>query len=201
MSDSTSNNESIEEIIPKALGEYLLESVQGLREFYDEWPSANTRLKMPSVSIIAKRTEFKPAAVPYKIQVGTVVNNKALVKWVVGEYDIPLQLDIWAGSKEERDDIYDAVFNALNPKISPMGLVLSLDEYFGSLADYLYVGHEKVDDGEKAQRDEWRVMMNLLVTCKAIRDRKEFIITDTPSAAEIEAEPGYEVSETVVVTE
>lgn len=204
MSDSTAKNESISEVVPWQLGKYLKDSISGLKEFYDEFPNASVKLKMPSVSVIAKNTDFKPTMVPYydkDIVPGDIVANKANVLWVVGQYDINIQLDIWAGSKEERDDLYDAVFNALNPKISPMGLTLKLDEYFQTLCDYLYVAHSFSDSAESAEKDEWRATLSLLATCKAIRDRKEFIITDTPTPAEIEAEPGSEISETVVVTE
>lgn len=203
MADSTTSNESISEIVPKVLGDYLLKNVSGLKEFYDEWPNASVKLKMPSVSVLVTRMDFKATSNPYKtkvVELADIVANKAKVKWVVGDYEMPIQLDIWAGSKEERDDLFDAVFNALNPRISPMGLVLKMDEYFGCLCDYLYVGHEFADNEERSQKDEWRVTLSILATCKAIRDRKEFIITDTPTAAEIEQEQGYEVSETVVVS-
>lgn len=204
MADSTAKNESISEVVPYQVGKYLKDTVQGLREFYDEFPNASVKLKMPSVSVIASKTDFKPTMVPYydkDIVPADIVANKANVLWVVGQYDINIQLDIWAGSKEERDDIFDAVFNALNPKISPMGLTLKLDEYYQSLCDYLYVGHSFADSAESAEKDEWRATLSLLATCKAIRDRKEFIITDTPTPAEIEAEPESEISETVVVTD
>jgi hypothetical protein len=202
VSDSTSNNESITEVVPKVLGEYLLNNVSGLREFYDEWPNASIKLKMPSVSIISTRMDFRPTSVPYKdkdIQPAEIVANKAKVLWVVGDYDITIQLDIWAGSKEERDDMFDATFNALNPRINPMGITLKMDEYFGSLCDYLYVGHSFSDSEDRSQRDEWRASLSLLATCKAIRDRKEFIITDRATAPEIEAIS--QIDTTVVVTE
>jgi len=200
VSDSTLSNESISEVLPKALGEYLKLNVPGIKEFYDEFPNASVAFKMPSVSIISKNYEFSPEMSPYRISTGTIVNNKAKVLYVVGDYEVGIQLDIWAGSKEERDDLFDATFNSLNPKISPMGLTLKLNEYFDSLCDYLYVGHEFADSDERSQRDEWRATLSLLATCKAIRDRKEFIITVTPTPAQIEAVPESEISTKVVVT-
>lgn len=204
MADSTPNNEGISEVVPYQIGKYLKDSVKGIREFYDEFPNASIKLKMPSVSVICSNTDFSPAMVPYltkDVIPADIVANKANVLWVVGQYDFKIQLDIWAGSKEERDDLFDATFNALNPKISPMGLTLKLNEYFGTLCDYLYVGHNFSDSAESAEKDEWRATLSLLATCKAIRDRKEFIITDTPTPADIEAEPQSEISETVVVTD
>jgi hypothetical protein len=184
--DSTTKNESVTEVVPHALGKYLKENVSGLLEFYDEFPSTNRAFKTPSVSVITTSFEFAPCAHVYKESVGAITANKANVLWVVGDYEVKVQLDVWAGSKEERDDFFDAVFNALNPKISPMGLTLILNDYFGSLCDYLYVGHSFADSEERSQADEWRVTMTVLATCKALRDRKEFIITDPDTAQDIE---------------
>lgn len=186
MSDSTGRNEAITEIVPKKLGQYLLDEVSGLKEYYDEFPAPNMTLKMPSVSIHAVAPEFRPQAVPYR-QKDPIVPNTTPgqdqtpqhTNWVVGFYDTKLQLDIWAGNKEERDDLYDAVFNALNPKISPMGLTLKMDEYFDQLCDYLYVSHVYSDSEERSQRDEWRATLTILATCNVIRTRKEFVIETT----------------------
>lgn len=199
MADSTPNNESFSKVVPLALATYLKANVSGLQEAYDEFPSSNLQLKMPSVSIFAStNAQFRPL-MPYIDTKGAVVKNKSLVHWVVGIYDLNLQIDVWARNKEERDDTFDSLFNALNPDISPMGLVLRLSDYFNQLCDCLYVGHTMQDSGERADRDEWRMTLNVLVTCKAIRERSEFIITDPDTANEIELQG--QIDGTVVVTE
>ena len=200
MSDSTASNESITEIVPKVLAAYLLANVQGLKQALDEFPPSTLKMDLPSVSVFASsNAEFRPL-MPYLDAAPTVVvNNKSKLRWVVGIYDFTLQLDLWARNKEERDDIFDSLFNALNPKIDPMGLVLPMPEYFNQLCDYLYVGHNFEDSEVRAQRDEWRVTLKLLVTCKAIRERSEFIIVTTPTAAEIELDG--EISTDVLVIE
>lgn len=188
MSDSTSTNESITEIVPKVLAAYLLKSVQGLKQAFDEFPASTQKIDMPSVSVFASsNADFRPL-MPYILPVdpAKIANHKSKVQWVVGIYDFNLQLDLWARNKEERDDIFDSLFNALNPKISPMGLVLPMEEYFNQLCDYLYIGHTFQDSEVRAQRDEWRVTLNLVVTCKAVRERSEFIIETTQTAAQIE---------------
>jgi len=202
VADNTTKNESISEVVPYQLGKYLKDNVPGVKEFYDEFPNASQSFKMPSVSVIIKNTDFAPQATPYpaaQIGPGDITNNKANLLYVVGDWDFTIQLDLWAGSKEERDDFFDATFNALNPKISPMGLTLELSEYFGTLCDYLYVGHSFSDSEESSQKDEWRATLNVVATCKALRDRKEFIITDTGTAKDVE--DAGEISPTVVVTE
>jgi len=188
LADRTTN-EGISEIIPLTLGRYLVDTVRDLQEFYDEFPSGNMKIDLPSVSIFAntdlvfipqgnpspvkKPDPISPPTLPGETQV------KTLVQWMVGQYDGTLQVDLWAGTKEERDDLTDALFNALNPTIKPMGLTLPMTEYFGVLCDYLYVGHNFEDTEGSSQTDEWRTKFELLVTCKAVRERQEFIIEDS----------------------
>lgn len=187
MADETAQNESLIEVVPKTLGLYLKATLpNSIKEFYDEFPPANMRLVLPSVSIIALPPEFRPLAVPYldnELKVPAdhlpATQTPQTAHYVVGYYDTRLQVDLWAGSQEERDDLYDAVFNALNPNISPMSLTIKMTEYFNSLCNYLYVGHSLADSEERAQKDEWRATLEVLATCNAIRTKKEFVIEDT----------------------
>lgn len=190
MADTTANNESISEIVPKKLGQYLLTQVASLKEYYPEFPSPNMTLKNPSVSVFATTSDFRAGA-PYKkspVEPADITDSKATVEYVVGIYDFSIQLDLWTRNKEERDDLFDQLFNALNPNIEPMGLTLVMEEYFDQLCEYTYVGHEYGDSEERAQRDEWRVTLNLLATCKAIRTKEDFIMEDLQTASEIEQE-------------
>ena len=189
MADTT-NNESISEIVPKTLGKHLVGSVSSLREYYQEFPSANRKLRMPSISVFVSSAPFR-AITPYlkkEVTPADITNSKANVLWVVGIYDFTMQVDLWARTKEERDDLTDQLFNALNPNINPMGVVLPMEEYFGQLCDYVYNGHETNDSEERSQRDEWRMTFNVLATCRAIRTEKAFIIEQTQTSAELEAD-------------
>ena len=191
MADST-ENESITEIVPKVLGQYLIGEIQDYRDYYAEFPQASRDFRTPSVSIILADSDFRPLT-PYPclpIDPANIVDNKAEMKWAVGIYDFSIQLDIWARNKEERDDLFDATFNALNPDITPMGLRLVMEEYFDQLIEYVYTGHDLGGSEQRSESDEWRVTMTLLATCKAVRTRTEFIITDVPSPAAIESQTG-----------
>lgn len=189
MADTTPTNEGISEIIPFTLGKYLVDTIRDLVAFYDEFPSGNRTLQLPSVSIFANTDlVFTPQANPSVVKDPIPVDPPTLsgekqtpqpIQWMVGQYDGTLQLDLWAGNKEERDDLTDALFNALNPTIKPMGLTLPMAEYFGVLCDFLYVGHNFEDTEGSSQTDEWRTKFEILVTCKAVREREEFIIEDS----------------------
>ena len=189
MSDNSEDNESIGEALPYHLGEYLLANVPGLREYLEEWPEPNMQLDMPCVAITLGNPEFRPLA-PYYIkptadEVAALDAGETLaVKWVTGIWDFKVSLDIWAQNKEQRDDMFDSIYNALNPRIDPMGLDLVLPNYFNQLCELVFVGHTLADSQEQAQRDEWRVTLNVLATCKAIRTRQEFIIQTTETQVE-----------------
>ena len=183
--DSTSKNEELSEVIPKALGKYLLENVEGLKEYYDEFPAAHRNFVTPSVSIIVSSDSFRPLAVKQPIKPTVApdpatpdgfTQKKQQVNWVVGIEDFRVQIDIWARNKEERDDLVGSVFNAMNPEISPSGLRLKLDEYFDQICDYLLVSRKNGDSEAAAQTDEWRSTWEALATCKTVQTAKEFVI-------------------------
>lgn len=184
MADRTRGHESITEIVPKTLKTFLEENLPDLRQVIIDFPPPNLKIKMPSVSIQTLNPVFKPTGVPYPRQLPdadnpdapSVSNHKAAIEWVVGEYDFSMKLDLWAGNKEELDDIFDQLFNVLNPNITPMGVCLKMEEYYGVICDYLYTGHGRNNSEQQSQRDEWRITLDVLATCKAVRDRKEFII-------------------------
>ena len=187
MADNTDRNESITEVLPKVLGKYLKDNVDSLKEYYDEFPEANQMLKLPSVSVFCTTNEFRPMQ-PYIVKKpipSEVLSHKYRYKYVVGMYDIGIQLDLWAGSKEERDDLFDSIFNALNPNISPMGVVLKLEEYFNQLCDIVYVEHTYADSEERSQKDEWRMTLRLLANVKAIRERRDYVIETTELNTEV----------------
>lgn len=184
MADSTTT-ESLTEALPYTLGEYLKTNVTELKEYYEEWPEPNLQLDMPCVAISMGEPEFRPLAPYYvKPEIGDITDHQAEVKWVTGIWDFKVQVDLWTRNKEEKDDLFDAVFNALNPNIDPMGLVLTLEEYHNILCELVYVGHTLGNSEENAQRDEWRITFTLLGTCKAMRTRKEFVIETTETQVE-----------------
>ena len=178
MADRT-RNESITESITKTLAEYLEEESDTIRQTIIDFPEPNLKLKMPSVSVMAPSMEFEPTGNPYRCNNLPDSGNKAKVQYVVGEAVFPMQLDIWAGNKEELDDTYEEVFNLLNPDVCNTGLRLEMVEYFKIPVIYLITGHNRENSETASQRDEWRITLNVLATCKVVRTKKEFIIRET----------------------
>ena len=185
-------SESVTDDVKLSLRKYFEANVRPLRQVLDGFPSSNQRLRTPSVTIYSSRTEFMPMISPMVLKKGVVKDSKAQALWYVGDYDIDLKLDLWCGNKEELDDVYLEVFNALNPKISTMGLELSLPNYYNIRASYLYMGHTEESNNEQDSRmDNWRYTLDVLTTCNAIRTRQEYIIENI--------EVKDEISETVLI--
>ena len=170
MPDLTSNESVTEEVI-KRLRLHIKGQMPNLKDVLEDFPEPNQKLQYPSVSIFTRGPKFR-ALSPYVYQQGSVVNHKAEVKWVVGIYDFNLQIDLWARNKEERNDQFNLLFNALNPNITPMGLSLQLTDYYNLWCRYDFDGYEFADGERSSQQAEFRVKLDLLATCKAIRVNK-----------------------------
>jgi hypothetical protein len=169
-----------------------------VEQVLEEFPEANNELIYPALSIITQGTpEFSPELSPYlleEIEEPEVGEHKAPAKYVVGSYDLTLQVDIWCGSKEERFTAYDQFFAALNKQFQPMGLSLQLVDYHNVWARYDLSGHTFDDSAAGSQRNEWRVKCNVLVHCRAVVEREEFIVTQ-PIETELETPNNIENEE------
>lgn len=193
MADLTSI-EHIGESVVKQLGIYLKDEIRYLKKVLDEFPSDNRRLEYPSISIITTDTRFRSMAPYISETTAPDVNHKILVKYVVGFYDIDLQLDLWARNKEERNDIFNLLFNALNPNINPMGVSLQLTDYYDQYCQYDFIGSSIEDNEQQAQRREWRIKIDILTNAKALLVKEKYAMTDL-------TQPEHEISDDVVVPE
>jgi len=189
LSDRT-KNESITEVLPQTLADFIEENCKSIKQTIIGFPEPNLRLKKPSVSVYIPRLDYAPSARPYKALQGNVASNQAQVDWVVGDYEASIKLDLWAGNKEELDDVFDEIFNCLNPTICPTGFSLVLEDYFNQCANFVYVGHDRVNNESDSKQDTWRITLDVLVACNAIRSRKEYIIGST----EVDVTVGTDVS-------
>lgn len=167
--------ESCVQAVIEALAAHLKAGMPGLTGVLTEFPAANMELKYPSISITIGEPEFVPTD-PYLLSQGAAVQNKALVKRIVGQYNFQLQLDLWCRSKPERFKVYEEFFAAFNEEISPMGLSLQLSKYHGVWCRYDMIGYVPIEDEAAAQRGEWRAKINLLANTRAVIEKTEFMI-------------------------
>ena len=156
-----------------ALQVFLLANTSGkIQKVYNQFPATNEKMVFPSLSLITKDPKFTPA-MPYVISKTSEdpEDIEKLVRRVVGQYDIEMQMDLWASYKPQRDSLYEDIFNAFNLNDDVPGISLQLTGYYDqwihfSLAGMTFIGDEAAD-----QRGEWRAMIRVLATVNAVTEK------------------------------
>jgi len=172
-------NESVTKEIVERLGKVIASRVNLARVIY-EWPSANLALQYPTLSIITKANPRFENFSPYLWENSTPnAAKRTESKYVVGAYEWPLQLDLWTKNKEQRHDLYQKIFQAFMEDINAPGIAATMENYHDALARYDFIGFQYQDEEISAQRNEWRVTMDVLAQCKAIVTKDEFAIITT----------------------
>lgn len=165
----------------RALTEALaadLATIAGIAKVYPEWPEANAQLTLPSLSIVTTAPQYTRSQ-PYIISQGTVAANVATNTYCVGTWDILLQLDLWAKYKAQRADLLDTLMNFLQPAKND-GYTLQLAAYHSEWASFCVTGQSWVDTEDAVTRKEWRALVKLQASCRAVNTSNEFIITQPP---------------------
>jgi hypothetical protein len=158
-----------------------------------EWPGAETKLPTPSASVAVGSAKFEPSGMSPREVPGSRHPTEGPGWYLihVDEAVIPLQLDVWAGNKKERQTICDRLTDLFMGEDGQGGITRDLgDRYYGQTAQYsLPNGFEIPDDSEGAQRNEWRAIFPLIVTCPvvAMREAKDLNVdVRVEAAADIE---------------
>jgi len=185
-----SSSESVTEAVLKALADHLETELTELSDVIDGFPESNVQLSYPALSIIdTGSTDYRPEMSPYPyndIEEGDIADHSAEVKYVIGQHNFNIQLDLWCRSKEERDDLFESFMKAFNSQFPRLGLNLVLTDYHGIYCSYSMNGYSTEDAEISSQRQEWRVKINILANCKAILGKEEFIIEDTSVTGDIQ---------------
>lgn len=159
------------------LARYLLKEIGELKEVLEDFPQAHEELALPSITIFTGVPVIRPVA-SYLFSKGPVEDNKALCKYVTAIHDYRLQVDLWAGSKQERLELFDRLQVVMNPDVHPMAVNLQMQDYHGMWCQYAIEGYNFTPDGPLAsQRNEWRVKLDVRANCRAVREVTEYIIT------------------------
>lgn len=134
-------------------------------------------MKFPSISVIAKNPIYMNMN-PHIYTKGQVSNNKADIKYVVGQYDWKFQVDIWERTREELDDLYEKFFLAMNKDIPERtGLTLLMEKYHGNTCEYTITGIQPKTEDSGSTRKQWRMSVDLVANCLAIIEKEQYIIT------------------------
>lgn len=176
-------SEDISEEIIKGLRSYLESQSLGFREIFNEWPAGNFSIKYPSLSILTVGTpEYRAKMNKPIVLIGPVSNNKAKVLREVGFWEFDLQLDLWCKDKNQRTLFLRKLEEALDPNLISTGisgLHIKLPEYHNDYCSYTYQGYSYEDGEISAQRREWRSILRVKADARSLREKTEFIITQT----------------------
>lgn len=169
--------------ITKRLGLFLKENMPSLNDVVYDFPMGNVDLDLPTLSIITVgRPNYLNELNPYVINTpslspGDDASHK--YKWVVGWYEFTLQLDIWCGSKHERDSLHEELFQAFHKDPEKQGVNLTLDDYHEIVCRYDLDGYLFQDSEDASQAQEWRVKIDVLANCKAVIEKTDSAIIET----------------------
>lgn len=178
---------SIQDEIILRLADEARARVTMIKQVLEEWPDANRQLEYPALSIMSANPIKQTPCHPWLFQQGVIDEdtNKVFNKYVVGNFDWTLQLDLWAGNKPERNALHEAVSSKLFvgqflDSINEItGISLQLPNYHNIICRYDLVGYRFDDSEAGSQRQEWRIKMDVLAHCKQIVEKEEFQIVET----------------------
>lgn len=187
MSSIISTNKLITRAVARGLADYLKAAIPTLLSAYQEFPDPSQRLDYPSLSVFMRNPTFKPYSDPYVIYKGPkdVSANAFPIRRVVGIYEFSLQVDLWCGSKYERDALYEQIFQAMQPSPGRVGLTIQLTDYYDSIAEYDLTAVSYSDGESAAQRKEWRATVSVSASCSAIRETLEYLMETIENTLEI----------------
>lgn len=181
------------------LRDYLTMAVPGLTVI-PEWPGANEPLVYPTASLFSGMVQTKNRAPEAVAVTDPDADNKVTVTQVVGEHDFKLQLDLWCGTRQERDTVLGQVIAAINAQCQAptgedraAGLSLQLEAYYNEWARFDIDGSRYVDDEAAAQRQERRAKLDLLVNCRALNQRTYYAMKSIEVGVEVAQEDPTEL--------
>jgi hypothetical protein len=170
--------------IAEALAADIAAKVPALVQVLPEWPEANQLLNMPAATIETQQPLYERCA-PYLLSLGSVANNQATSLYIVGEYTLQMQLDIWTKYKVQRGALYEAVFQALQPSGSGWrggnaGYTLQLAAYYNEWTNFTLKGYKFMDQGDSIREKTWRAVLQLEASCRAVGTNTDYVITQPP---------------------
>lgn len=183
--------ESASKEIVKRLAMHMREKMPELAQVLEEWPEPNLALKYPTLSIFsgvpAQHRHFQVVKLS---QSDVEMPAKIRSKYIVGDYEWRLQLDLWCANKPERHRLYEKFYGAFNSQFvddsrETLGLSLPLPGYHNIIARYDLVSYVHEDGEEQSQRKEWRSKIVVLANCHAILDKDEYKVVETEVEADI----------------
>lgn len=160
-------------------------------KIFDEWPSPEYKNDCITIAVTTVGEAELQNRMPcvHKRQDDPEDSNKLLVDYIVGQYNLGIQVDVWTEYKAQRDDWYEKIDDVLDSQFleseQSRGLSLTMVEYFDAIARYDQVGYNYSDSEESVQRSEWRVRFNISASFPKIRRKVQSKIIEATVVADI----------------
>ena len=167
----------------KVLANYLQAKIPRLRKVYSEWPNPSGPLALPSLSVISGgKTE-----ITHEMPVMAKKNGNRVL-YITGEYNLPIQLDLWTEYKAHRAELFSSIHALFQGTIKGdivQGIGLKIPNYFDTIARYELVDYNVMDSELYASKGEWRMTMMVESHFNKLREIKQ------PLMKKIILEPTY----------
>lgn len=158
---------SIQQAALNSLATWLSSNITGGVQISSRWPSPDRALPAKAITVLpAGRASDMPIERNLINQVDIALTNNTTGTWQVRSRRQPIQIDVWALTQPDRDDLLAQLDSALNAAESPLGfdqdpagsgLLLTIaDGWVNSFADFSFDGPDADDTPESVQRSEYR---------------------------------------------
>lgn len=173
---------SVGQAAATALARHLKAALSQDVTVLDRWPEFNGNIfaaltpgdedqrAVVSVIKVGRRQRLSVVTVPKQADVTNLPDGRVLVAWPIGSVIQPVQIDVWAKTDDDRDDLVRQLDDALNvgtsaipgaPTADPAadGVQAPLDPAalgYGGTVDYFLDEPEIDDSPESVQRSEYR---------------------------------------------
>lgn len=173
------------EAVIRGLKTYLTTAMAGI-QITDDWPNPSQNLVFPSLTILSGEPKFTQQ-LNYVIGKGTTKDFKTKkypIYKCMGSYDFVVKAHLWADSKPKRHELYEKFIAAMNPDFITSGLRLQLPDYYGEWVTFDMQNHVIVDNQENTQRSERRIIVDIVVNCRAIVTTADYLMEQIENSIE-----------------
>lgn len=160
----------------------------GLNEVYDNQPYRSDDMVVPCASVYqVGDMERTPKSTPRVIVSAATGTDQVTETREVAECESTLMIDIYAGYKAKRSEIYDKLMEFFQFGEDDSSMVLEMPKYYNSLASYEVIRVSYPDGPD----DEWRVNITLNCNFAEIRTR----IVSVIKAIELKTTIGHNIDD------
>lgn len=199
-------NESITKTLVQFLEEAFANEIEEeTLNILEEWPSPEYQNKCVTIAVTTVGEGELQNLMPtvFNRQDNPEDTSQLLVDYLVGQYNLSIQVDVWTEYKATRNDWYEKIDDLLDSQFTnseqSRGLSLRMVEYFEAIARYDQIGYNYSDSGESAQRSEWRVRFNISTSFPKIRRKIQSKIIEATVVADINEDKPESSEETTKI--